>query len=107
MIDALATLGRIEIQPNDDAAKIAKDLTTELELWPQRHHELRKLRREAVLKLRSEKKSWQAIGEIMGVSRVRAQQIAEGATGPQGGEAKQRRKKALRKEQPVDNPSTE
>lgn len=100
VIDALGTLGQIEISPEDDAEKIAKDLTTELDRWPERHRELRELRRQAVLRLRAKKMSWQAIGDVMGVSRVRAQQIAEGVTGPQGVEAKERRKKAMRKEQP-------
>jgi len=97
VIDALGALGHIEIDPEDDAAKIAKDLTEELKQWPKRHRELRKLRREAVLRLRDQKMSWQAIGDVMGVSRVRAQQIAEGETGPQGVEAQERRKKAMRK----------
>jgi hypothetical protein len=99
VIDALGALGHIEIEPEDDAAKIAKDLTKELKQWPQRHRELRKLRRQAVLRLRDQKMSWQAIGDVMGVSRVRAQQIAEGETGPQGVEAQERRKKAMRKEE--------
>jgi DNA-directed RNA polymerase sigma subunit (sigma70/sigma32) len=98
VIDALDTLGQIKIDPADDAAKIAKDLTEELDRWPDRHKALRELRRQAVIKLRNDKLSWQAIGTIMGVSRVRAQQIAEGATGPQGVDAKARRKKAMRKD---------
>ncbi|MEU6057973.1 hypothetical protein [Streptomyces sp. NPDC047097] len=97
MIEALGSLGQIEVSPEDDAAAIAKQLTKELERWPERHRELRELRRKAVLQLREQGMSWQAIGAVMGVTRVRAQQIAEGATGPQGEAARARRTKALRK----------
>lgn len=75
-LDAVNALAGIE----DDAA-CAKAITDVLKDWPDSHARLREIRQQRVLNLRGEGKTWQEIGDIMGVHFTRAQQIAKGLRG--------------------------
>lgn len=75
-LDAVNALEGIE----DDAA-CAKAITDVLKNWPDSHAQLREIRQQRVLNLRAEGKTWQEIGDIMGVHFTRAQQIAKGLRG--------------------------
>ncbi|NEB92422.1 hypothetical protein [Streptomyces bauhiniae] len=65
----------------EDDAACARAITDVLKDWPQSHARLRELRQERVLRLRGEGKTWQEIGDALGVHFTRAQQIAKGFRG--------------------------
>lgn len=75
-LDAVKALESIE----DDAA-CAAAITKVLKDWPESHARLREIRQERVLNLRAEGKTWQEIGEALGIHFTRAQQIAKGLRG--------------------------
>lgn len=75
-LDAVEALEAIE----DDAA-CAQAITMVLKNWPQSHARLREIRQERVLRMKSEGKTWQEIGDSMGIHLTRAQQIAKGIRG--------------------------
>ncbi|MCP3820093.1 hypothetical protein NLX86_18930 [Streptomyces sp. A3M-1-3] len=75
-LDAVSALEQIE----DDAA-CAKAITDVLKDWPDSHARLREIRQERVLKLREQGKTWQEIGDLLGIHFTRAQQIAKGLRG--------------------------
>jgi hypothetical protein len=76
ILDATAALEEIA----DDADR-AKAVTAILNEWPDRHARLREVRQQAVLRMKSEGKTWQQIGDALGVHATRAQQIAVGKRG--------------------------
>lgn len=76
ILDAIAALEGI----SDDAAR-AKAATAILDEWPSQHARLREVRQQAVLNLKGSGKTWQEIGEILGVHFTRAQQIGVGRRG--------------------------
>jgi hypothetical protein len=65
----------------EDDAACAKAITDVLKDWPDSHARLRELRQERVLRMRAEGKTWQQIGDALGVHFTRAQQIAKGFRG--------------------------
>lgn len=75
-LDAIKALEEIE----DDAA-CAKAITEVLQDWPGSHARLREIRQERILRLKAEGKTWQEIGDALGVHFTRAQQIAKGLRG--------------------------
>lgn len=75
-LDAIRALEDIE----DDAA-CAKAITDVLQDWPDSHARLREIRQERVLRLKAEGKTWQEIGDALGVHFTRARQIAKGLRG--------------------------
>ncbi|WP_432091048.1 hypothetical protein [Streptomyces sp. NRRL F-5630] len=75
-LEAVKALEAIE----DDAA-CAEAITQVLEDWRQSSPRLREERQRRVLNLREQGKTWQEIGDIMGVHFTRAQQIAKGLRG--------------------------
>lgn len=75
-LDAVRALEQIE----DDAA-CAKAITEILKDWPESHARLREVRQERVLKLREQGKTWQEIGDLLGIHFTRAQQISKGLRG--------------------------
>lgn len=75
-LDAIKALEEIE----DDAA-CAKAITDVLKDWPDSHARLREIRQERILRLKAEGKTWQQIGDALGIHFTRAQQIAKGFRG--------------------------
>jgi DNA-directed RNA polymerase sigma subunit (sigma70/sigma32) len=75
-LDAIKALEQIE----DDAA-CAQAITKVLKDWPENHARLREIRQERVLRMKSSGKTWQEIGDSMGIHLTRAQQIAKGIRG--------------------------
>ena len=76
ILDAIAALEEI---PDDEAR--AKAATAVLDQWPAQHARLREMRQRAVLNLRARGRTWQQIGDLLGVHPTRAQQIATGKRG--------------------------
>jgi hypothetical protein len=75
-LDAIKALEEIE----DDAA-CAKAITEVLKGWPDSHAKLREIRQERILRLKAGGKTWQEIGDDLGIHFTRAQQIAKGLRG--------------------------
>ncbi|GGP55843.1 hypothetical protein [Streptomyces abikoensis] len=75
-LDAITALEDIE----DDAA-CAKAITEILKDWPEKHARLREIRQQRVLSLKSQGKTWQQIGDELGIHFTRAQQIGKGLRG--------------------------
>lgn len=65
---------------NADASERAKELGAALNAVPELQKWLRQLRQDAVLELRADGLSHAEVGKVIGTSRARAQQIAEGRT---------------------------
>ncbi|MFD6180040.1 hypothetical protein [Streptomyces goshikiensis] len=65
---------------NTDASERAKEVGVALNAVPELQKWLRQLRQEAVLELRADGLSHAEVGKLIGTSRARAQQIAEGRT---------------------------
>lgn len=63
-----------------DATRRAKDVSAALQAIPELQHWLREIRQGAVQEMRTEGASHAEVGKAIGVSRARAQQIAEGRT---------------------------
>jgi hypothetical protein len=63
-----------------DAIRRAKDVGTALQAIPELQHWLREIRQAAVKEMRDDGMSHAEVGAELGVSRARAQQIAEGRT---------------------------
>ncbi|WP_329474226.1 sigma-70 family RNA polymerase sigma factor (plasmid) [Streptomyces sp. NBC_01723] len=63
-----------------DPVQRAKDVSTALQAIPELQHWLREIRQGAVQEMRAEGASHADVGKAIGVSRARAQQIAEGRT---------------------------
>jgi hypothetical protein len=63
-----------------DPTKRAKDVGAALQAIPELQHWLREIRQAAVREMRDEGMSHAAVGAELGLSRARAQQIAEGRT---------------------------
>lgn len=80
MIDSVkATVDSLAVMQDEIAkARGAGQLLKEL---PDEQKRLRKIRRDAVLKLRSEKVSYRKIAAALGISLARVQQIEAGETG--------------------------
>jgi len=78
-LDAIKALEEIE----DDAA-CAQAITKVLKDWPENHARLREIRQERVRRMKGEGKTWQEIGDSMGIHFTRAQQIAKGIRGGKG-----------------------
>lgn len=76
ILDATAALEEIA----DDADR-ARAVTAILNEWPDQHARLREVRQQAILKMKSEGKTWAQIGKALGVHATRAQQIAVGKRG--------------------------
>lgn len=75
-LDAIRALEDIE----DDAA-CAAAITKVLKDWPDNHARLREIRQQRILNLRDQGKTWQEIGDALGIHFTRAQQIAKGFRG--------------------------
>lgn len=77
VVDAVRrALALIEQMPDaTDRAMAAGEL---LKAWPELHRDAREIRRQAVLVMRQQGMSHAEVGVALGVSRARAQQIAEG-----------------------------
>lgn len=75
-LEAIEALAGIE----DDAA-CAKAITEILKGWPENHARLREIRQERILRLKAQGKTWQEIGDLLGIHFTRAQQIAKGLRG--------------------------
>lgn len=65
---------------NTDAGERAKEVGAALNAVPELQKWLRQLRQDAVLELRADGLSHAEVGKLIGTSRARAQQIAEGRT---------------------------
>lgn len=76
ILDAIAALEGIP----DDAER-AKAATAILDQWPDQHARLRAVRQQAVVNMKASGKTWQQIGDALGVHFTRAQQIAKGLRG--------------------------
>lgn len=63
-----------------DATQRAKDVGTALQALPELQHWLREIRQVAVQEMREDGLSHAEVGRELGLSRARAQQIAEGRT---------------------------
>lgn len=63
-----------------DPTQRAKDVGTALQAIPELQHWLREIRQGAVQEMRDEGMSHAEVGKELGLSRARAQQIAEGRT---------------------------
>lgn len=63
-----------------DATQRAKDVGTALQAIPELQHWLREIRQVAVQEMRENGLSHAEVGRELGLSRARAQQIAEGRT---------------------------
>lgn len=63
-----------------DPAERAKEIGAALNAVPELQKWLRQLRQDAVLELRADGLSHAEVGKVIGTSRARAQQIAEGRT---------------------------
>jgi hypothetical protein len=84
----LEAIERLERMQDDEAC--AKAVTQVLDDWPDHASRLRQLRQDRVQRLRDSGKTWQEIGDLLGVHFTRAQQIAQGKRGskrPKKGEA--------------------
>ncbi|MEV2249383.1 hypothetical protein AB0I94_02300 [Streptomyces sp. NPDC050147] len=75
----LEAIERLERMQDDEAC--AKAVTQVLDTWPDHHARLRELRQQRVQRLREAGKTWQEIGDLLGVHFTRAQQIAKGMRG--------------------------
>lgn len=75
----LEAIERLERMQDDEAC--AKAVTQVLDTWPDHHARLRELRQERVQRLKDGGKTWQEIGDLLGVHFTRAQQIAKGMRG--------------------------
>lgn len=75
-MDAIRALEEI----GDDAA-CAKAITEVLKNWPDSHAHLREIRQQRVINLKAQGKTWQEIGDALGIHFTRAQQIAKGLRG--------------------------
>ncbi|MGW5736988.1 MULTISPECIES: hypothetical protein [Streptomyces] len=75
----LEAIERLEQMQDDEAC--ARAVTQVLDTWPDHHARLRELRQQRVLRLRDAGKTWQEIGDLLGVHFTRAQQIAKGLRG--------------------------
>ncbi len=75
-LDALSALEAI-----DDDAECAAAITRVLKDWPESHARLREVRQQRVRNLRDQGKTWQEIGDLLGIHFTRAQQIAKGIRG--------------------------
>lgn len=75
-LDAVKALESIE-----DDADCAAAITKVLKDWPESHARLREIRQERILNLRAQGKTWQEIGDALGIHFTRAQQIAKGLRG--------------------------
>jgi DNA-directed RNA polymerase sigma subunit (sigma70/sigma32) len=75
-LDAIKALEEIE----DDEA-CARAITDVLKGWPDSHARLREIRQERVLRMKGQGKTWQEIGDALGIHFTRAQQIAKGLRG--------------------------
>jgi hypothetical protein len=74
--DVRAALLAIEqIGSAADRAKVATDLLRE---WPELHRTLREIRQQAVVTMAESGMDYPEIGEVIGVDRSRAWQIAKG-----------------------------
>lgn len=76
VLNAIASLEEIA-----DDATCARAVTELLNQWPQQHAELRELRQRRVVALKAEGRTWQEIGDLLGVHFTRARQIAQGQRG--------------------------
>lgn len=65
---------------NPDASARAQEVGVALNSVPELQKWLRQLRQDAVLELRADGLSHAEVGKVIGTSRARAQQIAEGRT---------------------------
>lgn len=65
---------------NPDASARAQEVGAALNAVPELQKWLRQLRQDAVLELRADGLSHAEVGKVIGTSRARAQQIAEGRT---------------------------
>jgi hypothetical protein len=65
---------------NADAGARAREVGAALNAVPELQKWLRQLRQDAVLELRADGLSHAEVGKVIGTSRARAQQIAEGRT---------------------------
>lgn len=65
----------------DDDAACAKAITDVLKDWPTNHARLREIRQERVLRMKAQGKTWQEIGDALGIHFTRAQQISKGIRG--------------------------
>lgn len=75
-LDAIKALEEIA----DDAA-CAKAITDVLQDWPSSHARLREIRQVRVQRMREQGKTWQEIGDALGIHFTRAQQISKGIRG--------------------------
>ncbi|GAA2948656.1 hypothetical protein ACFPN0_14985 [Kitasatospora cinereorecta] len=75
-VDAVEALVSIE-----DDAECAEAISRALQYWGENSPKLRETRQDRVVRLREQGKTWQEIGDLMGVHFTRAQQIAKGIRG--------------------------
>lgn len=68
------------LMDNADASERAREIGSALNAVPELQKWLRQLRQDAVLELRADGLSHAEVGKVIGTSRARAQQIAEGRT---------------------------
>ncbi|MEV5677284.1 hypothetical protein [Streptomyces sp. NPDC052179] len=76
LVDAVEALIAIE-----DDAECAEAISAALKYWGDNSPKLREARQERVMSLKSQGKTWQEIGDLMGVHFTRAQQIGNGISG--------------------------
>lgn len=75
-LDAIKALEEI-----DDDAACAKAITAVLKDWPASHARLREIRQERILRMKAQGRTWQEIGDDLGIHFTRAQQISKGLRG--------------------------
>ncbi|MFD9422234.1 MULTISPECIES: hypothetical protein [unclassified Streptomyces] len=83
LVDAVEALIAIE-----DDAECAEAISAALKYWGDSSPKLREARQERVKKLKGKGRTWQELGDLMGVHFTRAQQIGSGISGA----ARQRKK---------------
>jgi hypothetical protein len=108
VVDALRALQEVNLDEVEDDAALALLLTKALDEWPQGHSQLREMRQQVVRRMHDSGKTWAEIAAAMELKHhSRAQQIARGATGPQGSKARARRAAAMREEPDAEPPASE
>lgn len=75
-MDAVEALVSIE-----DDAECAEAISKALKYWGENSAKLRETRQERVQRLKDQGKTWQELGDLMGVHFTRAQQISKGLRG--------------------------
>ena len=76
LVEAIEAFEAIE---DDEACAVA--VSRALAQWPDHHSKLRELRQRRVQSLKAQGKTWPEIGQLLGITAARAQQISAGLRG--------------------------